>query len=102
MGLFFYNQKGSIISIEDLPTTEIIEPVFKVPEAKGISLNDLDEIVRCFQFCVWIRQFEGVDNLVFIFQKSSKNCLKDRVYAGTRLFNEVKEMVRVLLLEMEK
>jgi hypothetical protein len=26
MGLFFYNQKGSIISIEDLPTTEIIEP----------------------------------------------------------------------------
>ena len=28
MGLFFYNQKGSIISIEDLPTTEIIEPVF--------------------------------------------------------------------------
>ena len=26
--------------------------VFKVPEAKGISLNDLDEIVRCFQFCV--------------------------------------------------
>ena len=28
MGLFFYNQKGSIISIEDLPTTEIIEPLF--------------------------------------------------------------------------
>ncbi|MCT3093808.1 AraC family transcriptional regulator, partial [Streptococcus thermophilus] len=28
MGLFFYNQKGSIISIEDLPTTEIIEPTF--------------------------------------------------------------------------
>jgi len=27
MGLFFYNQKGSIISIEDLPTTEIIEPL---------------------------------------------------------------------------
>ncbi|MCS9983240.1 AraC family transcriptional regulator, partial [Streptococcus thermophilus] len=30
MGLFFYNQKGSIISIEDLPTTEIIEPFFLV------------------------------------------------------------------------
>ncbi|MCT2890406.1 AraC family transcriptional regulator, partial [Streptococcus thermophilus] len=28
MGLFFYNQKGSIISIEDLPTTEIIEPFY--------------------------------------------------------------------------
>ena len=29
MGLFFYNQKGSIISIEDLPTTEIIEPQYE-------------------------------------------------------------------------
>ncbi|MCT2965710.1 AraC family transcriptional regulator, partial [Streptococcus thermophilus] len=29
MGLFFYNQKGSIISIEDLPTTEIIEPFYE-------------------------------------------------------------------------
>ena len=26
MGLFFYTQKGSIISMVDLPTTEIIEP----------------------------------------------------------------------------
>ena len=26
MGLFFYNKIGSIISIGDLPTTEIIEP----------------------------------------------------------------------------
>jgi hypothetical protein len=28
MGLFFYTQKGSIISMVDLPTTEIIEPDF--------------------------------------------------------------------------
>jgi len=28
MGLFFYNKIGSIISIGDLPTTNIIEPVF--------------------------------------------------------------------------
>ena len=28
MGLFFYTQKGSIISMVDLPTTEIIEPFF--------------------------------------------------------------------------
>ena len=28
MGLFVYTQKGSIISMVDLPTTEIIEPVF--------------------------------------------------------------------------
>ena len=27
MGLFFYNKIGSIISIEDLPTTNIIEPL---------------------------------------------------------------------------
>ena len=28
MGLFVYTQKGSIISMVVLPTTEIIEPVF--------------------------------------------------------------------------
>ena len=28
MGLFFYTQKGSIISTVVLPTTEIIEPTF--------------------------------------------------------------------------
>ena len=33
MGLFVYTQKGSIISMVVLPTTEIIEPVF--PEKKG-------------------------------------------------------------------
>jgi len=29
MGLFFYNKIGSIISIGDLPTTNIIEPIFR-------------------------------------------------------------------------
>ena len=29
MGLFFYNKIGSIISIGDLPTTNIIEPQIK-------------------------------------------------------------------------
>ena len=29
MGLFFYNKIGSIISIGDLPTTNIIEPIKK-------------------------------------------------------------------------
>ena len=32
MGLFFYNKIGSIISIGDLPTTNIIEPFFLFPE----------------------------------------------------------------------
>ncbi|VPL88928.1 Sensor histidine kinase [Streptococcus pneumoniae] len=31
MGLFFYNKIGSIISIVDLPTTNIIEPIFFLP-----------------------------------------------------------------------
>ncbi len=30
MGLFVYTQKGSIISMVDLPTTEIIEPKLAV------------------------------------------------------------------------
>ena len=30
MGLFFYNKIGSIISIGDLPTTNIIEPIKKL------------------------------------------------------------------------
>ena len=35
MGLFVYTQKGSIISMVDLPTTEIIEP--KKEETLGVS-----------------------------------------------------------------
>ena len=67
MGLFFYNKIGSIISIGDLPTTNIIEPffniqsdknpffeVFKVPKSKGIALDEFDEIIGRFQFCVGI------------------------------------------------
>ena len=50
MGLFFYNKIGSIISIGDLPTTEIIEPV-KIAKSKQekshqigwLLLGDYDE-----------------------------------------------------------
>jgi hypothetical protein len=35
MGLFFYTKKGSIISMVDLPTTEIIEP-------RKITINGRD------------------------------------------------------------
>ena len=65
MGLFFYTKIGSIISIGDLPTTNIIEPfcpfffdiesdknpffeVFKVPKTEGISLDKFDEIISRF------------------------------------------------------
>ena len=48
MGLFFYNQKGSIISIEDLPTTEIIEPNRKIPDF-FLSLNPVHQVkAECF------------------------------------------------------
>lgn len=40
--------------------------VFKVPETKGISFNDFDEIIGSFQFGIGIRQFHGIQNLVFI------------------------------------
>ena len=76
MGLFFYNKNGSIISIGDLPTTNIIEPeklrsrkdkfrpfffdvqsyenpffeVLKVSKSKGISFDKFDEIIGRFQF----------------------------------------------------
>ena len=67
MGLFFYNKIGSIISIGDLPTTNIIEPfyiqsdensflkVVKVPKTKSIAFDEFNEIIGCFQFGVGIR-----------------------------------------------
>ena len=36
MGLFFYNKIGSIISIGDLPTTNIIEPFFDIANCKNL------------------------------------------------------------------
>ena len=38
MGLFFYNKIGSIISIGDLPTTNIIEPT-KEPPAMRVRIE---------------------------------------------------------------
>ncbi|UKP16645.1 hypothetical protein EQH45_08700 [Streptococcus pneumoniae] len=35
MGLFFYTKIGSIISIRDLPTTNIIEPINKKEQLKN-------------------------------------------------------------------
>ncbi|MFX3718153.1 hypothetical protein ACJBQ0_09240, partial [Streptococcus suis] len=37
-GLFFYTQKGSIISTVVLPTTEIIEPEIIEPNQRGFGL----------------------------------------------------------------
>ena len=39
MGLFVYTQKGSIISMVDLPTTEIIEPRKASRSTRLVSLK---------------------------------------------------------------
>ena len=41
MGLFVYTQKGSIISMVDLPTTEIIEPFFLPAILANLKQRDL-------------------------------------------------------------
>ena len=48
MGLFFYNKNGSIISIGDLPTTNIIEPDFAIHQRKmvGRIFSDLQSNVE--------------------------------------------------------
>ena len=64
MGLFVYTQKGSIISMVDLPTTEIIEPVKREGHSlffdfikfrkgyylmKGCYLIDIDFLPLCLE-----------------------------------------------------
>ncbi len=39
MGLFFYTEKGSIISTVDLPTTDIIEPFYR-------TFSDENDIIK--------------------------------------------------------
>ena len=45
MGLFFYNKTGSIISIEDLPTTNIIEPKLYALFLYFLAVKSLKETV---------------------------------------------------------
>ena len=51
MGLFFYNKIGSIISIGDLPTTNIIEPKKKAQPSFFVV-----EIKGCLILIVFIKQ----------------------------------------------
>jgi hypothetical protein len=57
MGLFVYTQKGSIISMVDLPTTEIIEPLF-------LLLKSCQEVVR-LDFCKPFRYDRGIWESVY-------------------------------------
>ena len=120
MGLFFYTKIGSIISIGDLPTTNIIEPeicpfffdvqsdknpffeVFKVPKTKGIALDKFDKIIGCFQFGVWIGELKSVDDFLFIFEESFKDSLKKRMNLLKIVFNESEKFLRFLILKVKK
>ncbi len=72
MGLFVYTQKGSIISMVVLPTTEIIEPIYlgfkvrKVPKAERLPLDVFDEFIGRFQLSVGIWKLHGVCDVRFI------------------------------------
>ena len=46
MGLFFYTQKGSIISMVDLPTTEIIEPISLVSHRSFYDVFSVENQLR--------------------------------------------------------
>ena len=51
MGLFFYTQKGSIISMVDLPTTEIIEPLFLGIHYLSLTFFEIIAFVIAF---IWL------------------------------------------------
>ena len=83
MGLFFYNKIGSIRSIGDLPTTNIIEPRKAMIE-KGRNLSFLfwlHNIHRGFTHYKYYRAFlflklgeNHFDSLFFEFQANCVNC----------------------------
>ena len=66
MGLFFYNKIGSIISIGDLPTTNIIEPfLLELHKRKGeafflsLYLFLFFQSIRYLFLTIWIRVLSG-------------------------------------------
>ena len=52
MGLFFYTKIGSIIFIEDLPTTNIIEPLYMIKRILSISLKPDRMRFYHFEICL--------------------------------------------------
>ena len=107
-GTFFLHKIGSIISIGDLPTTNIIEPensflkVVKVPKTKGISFDEFNEIIGCFQFSVGIGQLKGVDNFLFVLEEGFEDSLKKRMNLFKIVLNESEKFVWLLVLKVKK
>ena len=108
MGLFFYTKIGSIRSIGDLPTTNIIEPensflkVVKVPKTKSISFDEFNEIISRFQFSVGIGQLKGVDNFLFVLEEGFEDSLKKRMNLFKIVLNESEKFLGLFILKVKK
>ena len=76
--------------------------VFKVSKTKGISFDEFNEIIRCFQFSVGIGQLKGVGDFLFILKKCFKDSLKERMNLLQIVLNESEKFVRLLILKVKK
>ena len=76
--------------------------VVKVPKTKCISLDEFNEIIRCFQFSVGIGQLKGVGDFLFILKKCFKDSLKERMNLLQIVLNESEKFVRLLILKVKK
>ena len=76
--------------------------VVKVAESKSVSLNELDEIVSCFQLGVGVGQFQVIENLASVLQESPKDCLKNWVNIRNNLLNQIEERISLLFLKVKE
>ena len=76
--------------------------VFKVSKSKGIALDEFDEIIGRFQFCVRIGQLKGVDDFLFILEEGFKDSLKKRMNLFQIVPNESEKFLRFLILKVKK
>ena len=76
--------------------------VFEVPKTKGISFDEFNEIIGCFQFSVGIGQLKGVDNLFFILEEGFEDSLKKRMNLFKIVLNESEKFVWLLVLKVKK
>ena len=77
MGLFFYNKIGSIISIGDLPTTNIIEPLLKDRSHPVFFLS---------QDCDSLHFYNKILNLLLVFASNIKASSGHHYSDSSKLF----------------
>ena len=76
--------------------------VVKVPKTKGISFDEFNKIIGCFQFSVGIGQMKGVDNFLFVLEEGFEDSLKKRMNLFKIVLNESKKFVWLLVLKVKK